>query len=58
MIEVNCYDTDKDFKFTATDIQTGKILQFTLRDLIFSDQTRDKLHEEMQLDLISILDND
>jgi len=55
MINSRNFDTDKDFQFTATDIQTGQITTFTLKDVIFSDTIRNKLHEEMQYDFIDTL---
>ena len=50
------FNTERDFQFTATDIHTGEITLFTLKDIIFSDSTRNKLHEEMQYDFIDTLD--
>ena len=50
--------TDRDFLFTATDIQTNQIINFTLIELIFQiNRTNvNKLHEDMQYDLIKVVE--
>ena len=50
--------TDRDFLFTATDIQTNQIINFTLIELIFQiNRTNvDKLHEDMQYDLVKVVE--
>ena len=41
-------NTERDFNFKAVDIITKEEIVFTLKDVIFSDDVRDSLHEEME----------